>query len=72
MCVNPKGAKKPARWRTSGWSRQAGQRPGLVLTLRDIGNIIVGIALPLKAARELVRIGGALLGWIVTGVQLLL
>ena len=53
-------------------SSRLGRKDWITLAIGALTNIIVGAALAPEAARELVRTAGALLGWIVSGVQLLL
>ena len=53
-------------------STRLGRKDWITLAMGTLTNIVVGVALAPEAARELVRTAGALLGWVVGGVQLLL
>ena len=53
-------------------SSRLGRKDWITLAMGTLTNIVVGIALAPDAARELVRTAGALFGWVIDGVQLLL
>ena len=53
-------------------SSRLGRKDWITLAMGTLTNIVVGCALAPDAARELIRAAGALLGWVVGGVQLLL
>lgn len=53
-------------------SSRLGRKDWITLAMGTLTNIVVGVALSPESARELVRIAGSLLGWVVGSVQLLL
>lgn len=53
-------------------SLRLGRKDWITLAMGTLTNIVVGTALAPEAARELVRTAGALFGWVVGGIQLLL
>lgn len=52
-------------------SHRMGRKDWITLTMGTLTNIIVGAALAPDAARELLRIAGTLLGWVVGNIHLL-